>query len=64
LVESATVITVLARASSARLVWASISLTDAQLVDPRKYLRPARTAMTDSVEQMLRLLGGHATPNA
>jgi fructose-bisphosphate aldolase class II len=37
------------------------SLADAQLVDPRKYLRPARAAMTDSVEQMLRLLGGHAT---
>lgn len=37
------------------------SLTDAALVDPRKYLRPARMAMTESVEQMLKLLGSHAT---
>ena len=36
-------------------------LSDSALVDPRKYLKPARTAMTSTVAQVMRLLavGGH-----
>ena len=35
------------------------SVADADMVDPRKYLSRARSAMVDSVQQMLELLGSH-----
>jgi fructose-bisphosphate aldolase class II len=38
------------------------TLTNGDLVDPRKYLAPARTAMTDSIEHTLRLLAARSAP--